>query len=250
MIYLHKLLPMIVSPMGLIFLLLGLNIIWRQRFLTVLCGLVLLIASLPVTSHFLWRELEKDYPPRAVGSLSQHQAVVVLSGMIGGFEKDGDYYPQWYDPDRFFTGVEVVRTGWAKEIIFTGGKVPWQEGKPEGETLRDYAVEMGINPEDIHVTTNAENTAQEAAAVKRILVAEDISSVLLVTSSFHMPRAVMLFEAEGIAVEAYATDFKAQGGYATAFAFLPDAASLNGTSSAIREFIGRAYYHLKLKLSQ
>ena len=86
MIYLHKLLPLIVSPLGFICLLLLINIKWRQVRLTIAALACLIIFSLPVTASFIWSSLEKDYPYRPVQELGIHKAVVVLGGMLGGFE--------------------------------------------------------------------------------------------------------------------------------------------------------------------
>ena len=111
MIYLHKLLPLIVSPLGFICLLLLINIKWRQVRLTIAALACLIIFSLPVTASFIWSSLEKDYPYRPVQELGIHKAVVVLGGMLGGFETADGIVTQWGNLDRFFTGLKILDEG-------------------------------------------------------------------------------------------------------------------------------------------
>ncbi|NVK35652.1 MAG: YdcF family protein [Rhodobacteraceae bacterium] len=246
MIYLHKILPLIVSPLGAIFFLLLVSIIWKKRVITLVCIAFLTVFSLPVTSGALWKQLEADYPPRPIANVDEKDVVIVLSGMVGGFQTEGTFYPQWSDPDRFFAGLDLIAAGKGRRLLFTGGKVPWSNSPPEGLLLKEKAIAMGISPEIISISGEAENTAQEAQAIKALMAADGIASAVLVTSAFHMPRAVRIFEEAGIDVEPYATDYKAQGSDAVSIlSFVPSAGALQGTSSAVREFIGRAYYALK-----
>ena len=68
------------------------------------------------------------------------------------------------------------------------------------------AISFGISKQNILLTTNVENTDQEAKAVKKLLTS-DKPIILLVTSAFHMPRAQKVFEAAGIRVLPFPVDF-------------------------------------------
>jgi len=74
----------------------------------------------------------------------------------------------------------------------------------------------------------------------------NFNSAILVTSSFHMPRAKKIFDKAGVVTEAHATDHKVTGSILSWLHFIPSAAGLQQTSSGIREYIGRLYYQLKL----
>ena len=246
MIYLHKLLPLLVSPLGVIAFLLFINIWLKKRSLTFFTLVILLVFSLPLTARFIWQGLEKDYPYSEIQSLKTHDAVIVLSGMLHQFEVDGAMQAEWNDPDRFFAGLEILRQGRAKNIIFTGGKMPWSNARAEGELLREVALIMGVSDEKIKLSGYASNTAEEALAVARLMSENNFKSAILVTSSFHMPRAMQLFNKAGINVEAYSTDFKVSGTSVDWLDYIPSADGLRNTSSGIREYIGRLYYQLKL----
>ena len=90
------------------------------------------------------------------------------------------------------------------------------------------------------LTPAVENTAQEAQAVAEML--DRGSKIILVTSAFHMPRAEALFREAGLDVIPWPVDFRASANKTTMMDFIPSAGGLSGTSAALREFLGRAYY--------
>ena len=58
---------------------------------------------------------------KIVEDMDVADSIVVLSGMIVPIKtKQGIAY-EWGDPDRFFGGIELIKAGKAKNIIFTGG---------------------------------------------------------------------------------------------------------------------------------
>ena len=242
MLFLHKLLPLIVSPLGLVSFLLLVSVLIRRRGPAVVGVLLLLVSALPLTSDRLWEALEAEYPYRPIESVENADAVVVLSGMLGGIETDEGVVTQWGDADRFMTGVDLVKAGKAPLIIFTRAQWPWLNLPPEGEVLAQRAISMGIREKQILLTGIVSNTADEAAEVKTLMEFGGMRRVILVTSSFHMPRAKMLFDRAGIVSIPYPTDFKASGGHSDWMSFVPSANGLNQTSNAVREWIGRLYY--------
>ena len=245
MLFLHKLLPLIVSPLGLVVFFLLISVLVRRRG-PVLAGLVvLLISALPLTADRLWTALEADYPYRSIESVENADAVVVLSGMLGGIETSEGVVTQWGDADRFMTGVDLVKAGKAPLIIFTRGQWPWLNLPPEGEVLARRAISMGIREKQILLTGVVTNTADEAAEVKTLMEFGGMRRVILVTSSFHMPRAKMLFDRAGIVSIPYPTDFQSSGGQSDWMSYIPSAGGLSKTSSALQEFIGRLYYRIK-----
>ena len=246
MIYLHKLLPMIASPIGLVTFLLFTGVLLRQRKLIVSAICLLLVSSLPLTGHVIGYALETENPPKKFEEIGKHQGVVVLSGGIGTLKVDDNIFVEWRDPDRFFAGLIAFRLKKVDKVIFTRGKMPWSNSMPEGEILKKSAIDFGIPPDKILLTSVVSNTAEEAVAVKTLINSEGIKSILLVTSSFHMPRAELLFRQQGIALETFPVDFKSLGHHINWLHFLPSAEGLNRTSQGIREYLGRVYYKVKI----
>jgi hypothetical protein len=72
---------------------------------------------------------------------------------------------------------------------------------------------------------------------------------LLVTSAFHMPRAVGSFRAAGFAIEAYPVDFRTAGSAALIKPFAFVSQGLRLTDTAAKEWIGLLSYYLTGKTS-
>ena len=245
MIYLHKILPLIASPMFLVMVLITWGIVFRSRIASVLAVSILIICSLPIFSNKLITYLENEYILSGASSAKTADAIVVLSGMVRTINgKNGLSYEWGEASDRIFAGIELIKKNKAPIMILTGGKLPWSVGKPEGEYLRDVAIKYGVPNKNILLTENVKNTDQEAKAVGKLLN-KTSPKIILVTSAFHMPRAQKVFEAVGINIEPFAVDFLSGADKYTIMNFIPSAGALNQTSFFIRELIGRLYYSLK-----
>ena len=245
MIYLHKILPLIFSPLFFILSIIIFGIIIGSK-KTGFAGIVILvICSMPIVSSKMIAYLESDYELNRPAEIDSADAIVVLSGMVKTIKTKDSLDYEWSEAvDRFFAGIDLFRLNKAPTLIFTRGKVPWSIGLPEGEFLREEAIKLGIPKKDILLTENVENTDQEAKAVKK-LFSIDNPKIILVTSAFHMPRAQKVFEAVDINVIPFPVDFRNGVGKLTIMSFIPSAASFANTSFFVREIIGRIYYNLK-----
>ena len=193
--------------------------------------------------------VEGDQSRKSIASIEQADAIVVLSGMLEINEVGDSTYIEWGDPDRFFGGIALFKAVKAKKLVFTGGKMPWDNAKKtEGEVLKEYAISNGIPSEKIFVTKEVENTADESVAVKELI--SPSKRIILVTSAYHMYRARRLFEKQGLIVIPYRVDFKSLTTDSLTFMdYLPNAESLAKTEIGLRELMGRLYYWLKLLIS-
>ena len=248
-ITLHKLLALAASPLVLVMLLLVWGALRRSRATVLLAVLLLYLASMPLVARPFFRWVEQHQvrlPPQA---MPRADAIVVLSGMLRDVPGPSGSVPEWGDAaDRLFGGAELYRAGKAPRLVLTRGLLPWQtDAAPEGETLQPIAVQLGVPPAAIALTAPAQNTAQEAAAV-RTLLDKPGTRILLVTSAFHMPRAQALFEQAGLAVTPYPVDFQVAVRATTPMDFLPAADALELTDTGVRELLGRAYYAVRQAL--
>jgi len=247
MIYLHKILPLLLSPLFIFLTAAVIFSIKKRNWTALSITIIFSITCTGIVANPLWRILEAGQKPTRVNNASKTDAVVVLSGMIGAVELDGDQFIQWGNTDRFMKGIELVKHGKGDLIIFTGGNLPWQQlATDEGSILKDKAVEMNIPEEQILVTSRVENTAQEAREVAKLLDSKT-KKITLVTSAFHMPRASNLFRQQGFDVYQFPVDFRsrAQSQSLTPMDFIPSTSAANKTFEAMREFLGRAYYQLR-----
>ncbi len=246
MIYLNKILPYFVYPITIIIILMIWSATTRKRLPIILALCLFFISSCPIISNQMVSYLESKENKKMISDMSEADSVVVLSGMIGPIMTNQGIFYEWGDPDRFFGGIELLKAGKAKNIIFTGGILPWQRNiVPEGKLLAKFAEDFGIPNSRIIVTGNVENTHDEAKAVKEILTKNHSTKIILVTSAFHMQRASNLFVKEGIDLQTYPVDYKAKFHSITLLDFLPSADAFYMFHFAMRELIGRAYYTLR-----
>ena len=245
MIYLHKVLPLLASPLFLVITLALWAILHRSKKVGLAASIILIFSSLPVSSNKLISYLEKDYSFAPVASIKTADAIVVLSGMVRTIEVENGFRYEWSEAsDRIFAGIDLIKEKKAPVLILTGGKLPWSLGNPEGEYLREISVKLGVPGERILLTGIVQNTDQEARAVAKLLQKE-MPNIILVTSAFHMPRAKRVFEAAGISVSTYPVDFLSGAKERSFIDFIPSALALQETSFFVREVIGRLYYKLK-----
>lgn len=180
-----------------------------------------------------------------VATIDEADAIVVLSGMIRAIEtKVGFKYELTEASDRILAGVELLKEKRAPVLVLTQGKLPWSMGLSEGEYLRTLAIRLGVPKTRIVLTELVQNTDQEAKAVKKIFPTRD-SRVILVTSAYHMPRAIKVFEAAGLNVTPFAVDFLNGASSVTIMDFIPAVSALSDNSFFFREMLGRFFYRLK-----
>ena len=245
MIYLHKILPLLVSPLSIVLIIILIGTFFKSKKISLLGLLILIFCSIPIISNKLIFYLEKDYSLQSVKDVTKADAIVVLSGMISTIKtKEKLSYEFNESIDRILSGINLFKEDKASFLILTNGKMPWSVGIPEGEYLKDFSIKYGIPEDKILLTDNVQNTDQEAKAVAKLLNTNKATTIL-VTSAFHMPRAKKVFEAANIKVIPFAVDFKTQIKKITIIDFIPSANSLKDTSHFFREMIGRLYYNLK-----
>lgn len=245
MFYLHKILPIFVLPIMLVIIVILIGLIRNKKKLIYIAIGVLYIISTPIFSNNFFKLVEGNEYKKPISAIDSADAIVVLSGMLEINEVEDSTYIEWGDPDRFFGGLDLFKAGKANKLVFTGGKMPWDKvQKTEGEVLKEYAIKSGIPQENILITKDVENTADEAKAVKELIGSE--KKIILVTSAFHMYRAKKLFEKQRFNVIPYKIDFKTnRNKKITILDFLPSTGNLNDTETGIRELIGRLFYSIK-----
>ena len=248
MIYLHKILPFFVSPLGFILILLFVYIFYRKNFLIFMSLIILLVSTNTFVGNYLSKKLEFPYKPISIDSINKSDAIIVLSGMIHQIGHKNNFKYEWSDPDRFFGGLELLKKNKSDLLIFTAGQLPWTNNwKPEGLILKDKAIELGVVENKILITEKVKNTYEESLEVLKLIPKG--SSIILVTSAFHMERSKYLFEKQGFKVNPFPVDFKTSNTKLTILDIIPSVGALQNTSTFIRENIGRLYYRIIFQLT-
>lgn len=219
---------------------LALGIVLRKRWLAGLALVGMVVLALPITAPLL-EGLIADQ--RAVSTASP-QAIVILSaerrdGKPGGILDAEDIGP--LTTERLRAGVMLAkRTG--LPILVSGGVL--KSGTPPiAETMaRIMTDEFGRAPR--WVENKSLDTWQNAMFLTEMLRADGITTVYLVTTSWHMPRARLAFERAGLAVVPMPARAPGVPGWA-AREFIPTAASWQRSYYALHEVIGYWWYRVR-----
>jgi uncharacterized SAM-binding protein YcdF (DUF218 family) len=253
-LFLTKLLPILVYPvgatvwltlLGTVLMLLG----YRKTggSIAVFAALLLWACSTPIVAEHVAGALERQYPARSMAETATADVAIVLGGGVR------PPTPPRLDADLADAGDRVVhaarlyRAGKVKRILITGGNIPWIPGtKPEAISIREFLVEFGVPDAAISVASASRNTHENALEIKGLMTAVPFESALLVTSAFHMPRALATFQKLGIPVTDSSTDVRVIDKVERPiFDWLPDSQYLDLTTMAVKEWVGYAVYALR-----
>lgn len=239
MFYLKKLLSALaLPPVGLILLaFLG---IWlsRQRprlghSVSAVALLALLALSLPPVADALMHTLERR-PPISAQMLARAQAIVILAG--DGYPVAPEYGDETVGRatlERVRYGVHLQRRS-GLPIMVIGG-APFG-GRPQAEAMKE-AIERDLRGRVTWLEGSSRDTAENAAYSAAMLKAAGISRIALVSQGWHLPRAIELFERQGLEVLPAPTGFTTRPPSPFARA-LPSAAALATSSEALHEWLG------------
>ena len=173
----------------------------------------------------------------------------------------GGYVP-WRPDDRPEGEIlkeRAVKLGVPKEKILVTGKVGNTEAEASAVRNLIRNSKIGIRKQltaNGQQPTNSVGSGQLAVGGKKhwpwrwlgLVKTEEKAGrsgprIILVTSAFHMPRAKMLFERQGFAVEPFPVDFQnSDRPSTTILSFVPSAQALAKSETAMREGMGILYY--------
>lgn len=215
---------------------------WRfGRRLTWVSLIALILFGMPVVSVNLLRALESGLPTTPPPG-HPPQAIVVLSAeMIRTHQEALGFRPGLLTLDRLRTAAALHRrTG--LPILVSGGT--GQSGSPALATVMAESLKDDFQTPARWIEDKSTDTWENAHFSAEILRAEGITSIYLVTHSWHMRRALVAFRDTGLTVTAAPTPLDDPLGPDT-YDFLPRAAGWQVGYYAIHEWIGYAWYRLR-----
>jgi uncharacterized SAM-binding protein YcdF (DUF218 family) len=202
------------------------------------------LASTSLVSNALIAPLENRYAPFDAAKAAGVQNIVVLGS---GYEPhDGIPVTGALDADglaRIVEGVRLTRLYPNARLLVSGGALPGFAAPALG--YAKMAAELGVDRSAVVVLGHALNTAQEARDVTALLGS---APFILVTSAYHMPRAMWLMRRSG------ADPLPAPTGQllrlehaAERFGIIPGSRGLRKTEIALHEYWGLAAIGLRIE---
>ena len=244
---LTKLLSLALFPLsqslflGLLALLFTLIHFRRAAILSLLVALGwLYLCSTALFAEFMMSTLEERYPPKALSVIGKADAIVLLGGGVRGDVHLGTLPDVNQRADRMIYTAALYKAGKAPLVVLTGGSEP--ENRSEAQLMKDVLAVMGVPARAMLLEDKSRNTNDNALYSAVLMNNRGIKRILLVTSAFHMRRAVPLFERQGFEVIPAPTDYQRLVGVQVLPGWLPTAENLSRTTTALREHAGYWVY--------
>jgi uncharacterized SAM-binding protein YcdF (DUF218 family) len=207
---------------------------------------LLAVCAFSPLGNLLLYSLESRFPPWDAAR-GAPDGIVVLGGPI-----DPDLSIAHHTPvirsaaDRIVAAAALARRYPNARIIFSGGSADlFANDAREADYAGEIFADLGIARERLIMERRSRNTYENAVFSKEIASPKQGERWLLVTSAYHMPRAVGLFRKAGFPVEPYPVDWRVGGDAADILAFSDIAVDgLGRTDVALREWMGLVAYRL------
>lgn len=250
-----KILWLMAQPVSLVLLLvlLALLLSFGKRRLLSRLSLLLAVAILGLCAfttlgYVALKPLEQTFarpsPPASV------TGIIVLGGGMdaeinavrGGFELNRS-------GDRFVEALRLATLYPDARLLISGGSGTI-EGSSDTEAAagQRFFVAYGIDPARILREDGSRNTEENARLTFETLAPRPGDTWLLVTSAFHMPRAVGLFRKAGFDIVPWPADYLTTGAESFGIALSQPAENLSIATMAMREWLGLLVYRLTGKI--
>ncbi len=203
------------------------------------------LSSTGAFADWLMEGLEEDFYAQQLNTLPKADAIVLLGGATSGLTRGGDMGDLNEAADRLLTALKLFKLSKAPLIIATGGAL--DDGKSEACIMRDMLELMGVPANSILLEEAALDTWQNATFTAEILDKMNTKKILLVTSAYHMPRALWVFNrilSPNIEIVPASSDYQISVDNVTLSRWVPNARDLFRSSIAIKEIIGFWIYRI------
>lgn len=238
-------------PFGLIIMAIGLALLVlkrakRTQMTCLIAGfLCIIFFSMRFNAFFLINGLQSEFKPLIQLPAQNATKIVVLGGGISGDKN----YPSNITLNasslsRLIEGIRIFhlleRHHKKPVLVLSGGRV--FQSKSIAGVMRNTAVMLGIAPQYLRIENGSKDTNEEAIYLKKTIGNKPF---VLVTSGYHMPRAMQLFKAQGMHPIAAPTQFFHQSGFSLKN-FIPSTDGLVISDFAIHEYLGMLWAKLYL----
>jgi uncharacterized SAM-binding protein YcdF (DUF218 family) len=236
-------LVMSIGILGLV--LLPTRFVRAGRWLAVTSLILLAILGLSPLGNMLILPLEERFPPWNAAD-GAPAGIIVLGGAISpDVSAARSEVALNESAERLTVAAELALRYPNARILFSGGSgaLIFGEG-PEAEFAARVFESFGIPRGRLLLEDRSRNTLENAILSKDLARPQPGERWLLVTSAYHMPRAIGIFREAGFDVEPYPVDWRTSGTADALRPFPTVGDGLRRTDTAVREWVGLVVYWL------
>jgi uncharacterized SAM-binding protein YcdF (DUF218 family) len=215
-----------------------------------LLGLSLVVLALlgfEAVPNALLRPLEMRYATPSADTVASQVGVIVLGGSFKSAESMVAHgqVPLGEAAERLTQAAALLHQHPEWALVFLGGEgrlLP--TGLTEAQMARQFFLEQGIAEDRIQLESRSRTTRENAQQVAQLLGPRCQQPWLLITSAWHMPRAMEEFQKTGCRITPYPADYRT-GNY-TPWTEYSLAHSLVLWQVALHEWLGILAYRTTL----
>jgi uncharacterized SAM-binding protein YcdF (DUF218 family) len=152
--------------------------------------------------------------------------------------------------ERFSSFIQLAQLYPDARLVFSGGNASTNLDKPAAAQIAEaYFLRSGISPDRLLIDNKARNTAENASYSRHLVTPQSNETWILITTAFHMPRAVGVFCQQNWKVMPYPVDHQTLPSklHKPGFSLIENA---NHLVLASHEWLGLLAYYLSGKTHQ
>jgi uncharacterized SAM-binding protein YcdF (DUF218 family) len=209
------------------------------RGLVIAAAVFFVVGGIGPLSTWMILPLEDRFPRADLGDRPVDGIVILGGSEDARVAKGRGTHALNESAERMTEAATLARRYPDAKILFTGGTVeiirePTVEADAAGMVLRD----LGIGSDRLLLERKARNTAENATLAKELADPKPGQRWLLITSAWHMPRAMGLFRKAGFDVESWPTDYRTAGTRDAWMLFASPVEGLRRLDFVVKEWLG------------
>lgn len=239
----QKMVGRLVLPVGLLWCGLGLLavlLVWRRQVLPALLAWMLFLglglAGNRWFGAWLTAQVESSVTLVAPAEVPPLEALFVLGGGTG----ESPLRPQLSDAgDRVCAAAECWHAGRTKVVVVSGITIlGMQETRSLAQDTAGILQALGLPADAVRTLDTGRITREEVAAYKALVTKEGWTRIGLVTSAWHMPRALRLCRAQGLDPVPVSADRRGEVPVWSPVWLVPDDVGVYRTRAVLHELAG------------
>ncbi len=249
--FLSKILAFIIAPytwlfFGLIYLL---KKVWNTPFKKWVLGLTVFMYV--ISNSFLIDEVVRawEYCDDDIYLKDTKYDIAIVLGGMGRIDERQQRFDFGFSGDRLFQTLELYHQKRVGKLLISGGSGSISNpNHREAIYIKKYLKNIAIPDSNIIIESNSKNTYENAVFTKQILDSIQFKgSILLVTSSFHMRRAIAIFNKTGYKnLTPYITNkITGERKFGFDYCFIPNIEAVFSLNLILHEMVGYITYKLK-----
>lgn len=254
MFYVSKIIGYFLQPSALMLILLVAAVVamWLKReglarWLLIGSLAILVIGGVLPLANWLILPLEQRFQ-RADLSDGKVDGIIVLGGAIDPRIAEGRNVQAFNEAgERMTEGLALARRYPNATLVFAGGSAAMlypEASEAEGAKRLFDDFDLG-DPNRLVLENQSRDTWENAALAKALLKPKPGQRWLLVTSGWHMPRAIGVFRKAGFPVEPWPVDYRTAGPQDAWRLFDSPSKGLRRLEVAVHEWLGLIAYWLR-----